>query len=222
MKRAAGLLLALVASAGPAARAQEVREPARTVPPRLTITLARDSTAQLLPPVVRAERLLDDGVFDGALRNGFSVRFHFRLELWRQSPLFDRLQGGVEWDAVVRLDPLSGEFDLIRTGGDVTHLTAMDAVSRALARAFTVEMTPPATGPDTRYYYLATLDIASLSQSDLDEVERWLRGDVGPAISSRGGLGGALAVGARRLLIRLSGLPHRRLEARTPTFTAGR
>ncbi|HXY18883.1 MAG TPA: hypothetical protein VEH83_02700 [Gemmatimonadales bacterium] len=222
MKRAAGLLLALVASAGPAARAQEVREPARTVPPRLTITLARDSAAQLLPPVVRAERLLDDGVFDGALRNGFSVRFHFRLELWRQSPLFDRLQGGVEWDAVVRLDPLSGEFDLIRTGGDVTHLTAMDAVSRALARAFTVEMTPPATGPDTRYYYLATLDIASLSQSDLDEVERWLRGDVGPAISSRGGLGGALAVGARRLLIRLSGLPHRRLEARTPTFTAGR
>jgi hypothetical protein len=222
VNRAAGLLLALVASAGPAARAQEVRERAPPVPPRLTITLARDSEAQLQPPVVRAERLLDDGVFDGALRNGFSVRFHFRLELWRQSSLFDRLQGGVEWDAVVRLDPLSGEFDLIRTGGDVTHLTAMDAVSRALARAFTVEMTPPAAGPETRYYYLATLDIASLSQSDLDEVERWLRGDVGPAISSRGGLGGALAVGARRLLIRLSGLPHRHLEARTPTFTAGR
>jgi len=222
VNRAAGLLLALVASAGSAARAQEVRERAPPVPPHLTITLARDSGAQVEPPVVRAERLLDDRVFDGALRNGFSVRFHFRLELWRQAALFDHLQGDVEWDAVVRLDPLSGEFELIRTGGDVTHLTAMDSVSRALARAFTVEMVPPAAGPETRYYYLATLDITSLSQSDLDEVERWLRGDVGPAISSRGGLGGALAVGARRLLIRLSGLPHRHLEARTPTFTAGR
>ena len=222
MNRAAGLLLALAVSAGSAARAQEVRERAPPVPPRLTITLAHDSAAQLLPPVVRAERLLDDGVFDGALRNGFSVRFHFRLELWRQASLLDHLEGEVEWDAVVRLDPLSGEFDLIRTGGDVTHLTAMDAVSRALARAFTVEITPPADGPSTHYYYVATLDIASLSQSDPDEVERWLRGDVGPAISTRGGLGGALAVGARRLLIRLSGLPHRRLEARTPTFTAGR
>ena len=223
MNRAAGLLLALLASAGPAVHAQEVRERAPPVPPRLSVTLARDSADALRPPVVRAEHLLDDGVFDGALRNGFSVRFHFRLELWRKAPLFDHLEGdAAEWDAVVRLDPLTGEFDLIRTGGNVEHYTAMGPVSRALARSFTVELLPPAAGTGTRYYYLATLDIASLSQSELDEVERWLRGDVGPAISSRGGLAGALAVGARRLLIRLSGLPHRRLEARTPEFLAGR
>lgn len=222
MTRAAGLLLALIVGAGPAALAQEVRERAPPVSPRLTVTLARDSEAQLRPPVVRAEHLLEDGVFDGALRNGFSVRFHFRLELWRKAALFDHLQGEVEWDAVVRLDPLSGEFELIRTGGEVSQFTAMEGVTRALARAFAVEMLPPAQGEESRYYYVATLDIASLSQSDLAEVERWLRGDVGPAISSKGGLSGALAVGARRLLIRLSGLPHRRLESRTPPFTAGR
>jgi hypothetical protein len=224
VNRPAGLVLALLVSAGPAVHAQEVRERAPPVTPRLSVALARDTVegAGLRPPVVRAEHLLQDGVFDGALRNGFSVRMHFTLELWRKASLFDHLQGDAEWDAVVRLDPLSGEFDLIRTGGVVEHYTEMEAVSRALARSFTVELLPPATGPESRYYYLATLEVASLSQSELDEVERWLHGEVSPAISGRGGLSNALAVGARRLLIRLSGLPHRRLEARTGTFTAGR
>jgi hypothetical protein len=222
VNRAAGVLLGLLASAGPAVRAQEVHERAPPVAPRLSVALARDSQEGLRPPVVRAEHLLEDGVFDAALKNGFSVRLHFRLELWRKASLFDHLQGDAEWDAVVRLDPLTGEFDLIRTGGDVEHFTAMPAVTGALARTFTVELVPPTEGAATRYYYLATLEVASLSQSELDEVERWLRGDVGPAISSHGGLSNALAVGARRLLIRLSGLPRRRLEARTAIFTAGR
>ena len=222
MNRAAGLLVALIVSAGPAARAQEVRERAPPVAPQLSVALTRDSEGQLQRPMVRAEHLLEDGVFDGALSNGFSVRFHFRLELWRKALLFDHLDGEVEWDAMVRLDPLSGEYQLFRTGGEETQYTAMDRVTRALARPFGVEMLPPADRPASRYYYLATLDITSLSQSDLAEVERWLRGDVGPTISSKGGLSGALAVGARRLLIRLSGLPHRRVEARTPPFPAGR
>jgi hypothetical protein len=212
----------LLASSGPAARAQEVRERAPPVTPRLSVALSRDSAQGLRPPVVRAEHLLQDGVFEGALRNGFSVRLHFRLELWREASLFDHLQNDAEWDAVVRLDPLTGEFDLIRTGGDVEHFTAIEAVSRALAKSFTVELLPPATGEATRYYYLATLEVVSLSQSELDEVERWLHGDVSPTISGHGGLSNALAIGARRLLIRLSGLPHRKLEARTGTFTAGR
>jgi hypothetical protein len=222
LNRAAGLLLALLLSAGPVARAQEIRERAPPVTPRLSITLSRDSADRLRPPVVRAEHLLEDGVFDGALRNGFSVRLHFRLELWRKAALFDHLERDAEWDAVVRLDPLTGEFDLIRTGGDVEHYTAMEAVSRALAKSFTVELPPPPAAAGTRHYYLATLELASLSQSELDEVERWLRGDVGPAISSHGGLSSALAVGARRLLIRLSGLPRRRLEARTAAFALDR
>jgi hypothetical protein len=222
VNRAAGLLFALLASSGPAARAQEVHERAPPVSPRLSVALSRDSAEGLRPPLVRAEHLLQDGVFEGALRNGFSVRLHFRLELWRKASLFDHLQGDAEWDAVVRLDPLTGEFDLIRTGGEVEHYTAIEAVSRALTKSFTVELLPPGTGAQTRYYYLAILEIVSLSQSELDEVERWLRGDVGPAISSRGGLSNALAIGARRLLIRLSGLPHRRIEARSGTFTAGR
>jgi len=209
-------------TASSAARAQEVRERAPPVqPPRLSITLSGGQQATLDTPVVRAVQLLQDGVFDAALQNGFPVRYHFRLELWRKAFLFDRLQRDAEWDALVRLDPLTGEYELIRTGATVEHFTTVDRVSRALATPFTVDLLPP-PGTGARYYYIATLDIESLSEGELEEVERWLRGDMGPAISPEGNLGDALARGARRLLIRFSGLPRRRLETRSAAFVAGR
>jgi len=219
--RAALLLLGLLC-AGPAARAQEVRERAPPAPhPSLTVHLSSPPETALDTPVVRAEHLLDDGVFDGALRNGFPVHYHFRLELWRQAALFDHLVRDAEWDAFIRLDPLSGEYDLIRSTGAIEHYTKVDAVSRALASPYHVDLLPP-DGSGTHYYYLATLQIESLSESELAEVERWLRGDVGPAISHTGNIGDALAEGFRRLLIRFSGLPRRTLEARSPVFEAGR
>ncbi len=218
----AWLLLVLFLSAVGVAAAQETdqREPAVT--PHLSLTLHRDSAGAVDSVVVRAEHLLEDGVFDGALRNGFPVRYHFGLELWRKATLFDRLRRDAEWDAVVRLDPLTGEYDLIRSpGGTVEHFTSVEAVSHALATRFSVELLPP-PGRGARYYYVATLEITSLSLTELEEVERWLTGDVGPAIKSSGNIADALANGARRLLIRFSGLPRRRLEQRSPTFEAGR
>jgi hypothetical protein len=95
------------------------------------------------------------------------------------------------------------------------------AVSRALAVPYHVDLLPP-EGTGTRYYYIATLQIESLSESELEEVERWLKGEVGPAISHTGNIGDALAEGFRRLLIRFSGLPRRTLEARSGIFQAGR
>jgi hypothetical protein len=217
----AGLLLLGILSAGPAARAQEVHERAPPAPPSLTVRLSPIPGTALDTPVVRAEHLLADRVFDGALRNGFPVHYHFRLELWRKATLFDRLVRDAEWDAFVRLDPLSGEYDLIRSSGTIEHFTKVEAVSRALASPYHVDLLPPA-GSGTRYYYVATLQIESLSESELAEVERWLRGDVGPAISHTGNIGDALTEGFRRLLIRFSGLPRRSLEARSPVFEAGR
>jgi hypothetical protein len=217
----AGVLLLGVLSAGPAASAQEVRERAPPAAPSLSVRLSSIPEMALDTPVVRAEHLLDDRVFDGVLRNGFAVHYHFRLELWRKAALFDRLARDAEWDAFVRLDPLTGEYDLIRTSGSIEHFTRVAAVSAALASPFHVDLLPP-EGSGTRYYYVATLEIESLSESELAEVERWLKGDVGPAISHTGNIGDALAEGFRRLLIRFSGLPRRRLEARSPVFEAGR
>ena len=217
----AGLLLLGVLSAGPAARAQEVHERAPPAAPSFSVRLSTIPEVALDTPVVRAEHLLDDRVFDAALKNGFPVHYHFRLELWRKAALFDHLARDAEWDAFVRLDPLTGEYDLIRSSGSIEHFSKVEAVSRALASPYHVDLLPPA-GSGTRYYYVGTLEIESLSESELAEVERWLKGDVGPAISHTGNIGDALAQAARRLLIRFSGLPHRRLEARSEIFGAGR
>ncbi len=220
MNRATGLLAlgaVLVAAPAPGARAQDNTAPAR-VAPHLSITLPDSGDSAGLPKV-RAEHLLEDGVFDAALKNGFPVRYHFRLELWQEAFLFDHLEREAEWDALVRLDPLTGEYELIRTGGTVAHFTTLEAVSRALATPFAVELPEPGDrSARSRYYYIATLEIESLSEGELEEVERWLKGDIGPAISRKGDVGNALARGVRRLLIRFSGLPRRRLEVRSASF----
>jgi hypothetical protein len=78
-----------------------------------------------------------------------------------------------------------------------------------------VDLLPPPTEGRRRYYYAVTLEIASLSLTELEEVERWLRGELEPAVRGGGNIGDALGRGARRLLIRFSGLPRRRLEARS-------
>ena len=223
MNRAGLLLLGVLSAwARPAARAQEVQERAPpAAAPALSIRLGDIPGMALDTPIVRADHLLDDRVFDGALRNGFPVHYHFRLELWRKGGLFDHLAREAEWDNFVRLDPLTVEYDLIRSTGTIEHFTKVDAVSRALAVPYHVDLLPPA-GTGTRYYYVATLAIESLSESELEEVERWLKGDVGPAIEHSGNIGDALAEGFRRLLIRFSGLPRRTLEARSDAFEAGR
>ncbi|HWO89026.1 MAG TPA: hypothetical protein VNL98_07740 [Gemmatimonadales bacterium] len=165
---------------------------------------------------MRASDLLDAN-FEAALRNGFAVHYHFRLELWRDARLIDRQVGTVAWDAVARLDPIGNVYELLRSGGSVEEHPDTAALARALATPFTVDLLPRA-GSTGRHYYVATLEIESLSLSELDEVEQWLRGDLGRALRERGDFGNALSRGARRLLIRLSGLPRRTVEARSGRF----
>ena len=215
---AAALLTVLVLLAG-AARAQEAADTAQAPPPQLTVSLYRDSiTGALNRPIVQASGLMRDNTFTGALRNGFPVRFAFRLSLWRDAALFDRLEREAEWDAVVVLDPVDLRYQLLRSGGSIEAVNDLAALTSELARPFTVDLLPAGSGND-RFYYVATLTIESLSLSVLEEVERWLTGDLGRAITQRGDVGNAFSRGARLALIRLSGLPRRVLTARTGRFT---
>jgi hypothetical protein len=103
-------------------------------------------------------------------------------------------------------------------GGASRHATPED-LDRALAIPYRVTLT---AGSDDAYYYLARLEATTLNQSDLDELTRWLRGDVGPAVSERGNVGDALARGAQRTLLRLAGLPRLTLEGRSGRFRSTR
>ena len=68
-----------------------------------------------------------------------------------------------------------------------------------------------------RYYYNFALDIEALSVSDMDQLERWLRGVRG---STRGERGRARACGT--LMLRMLGGEKRHYERRSPTFVAER
>ena len=216
MRRGAVPVLAALILAAGAARAQQAGEPPRASP-RLQIRLSRDSGGALLPPVVTAEHLMADGMFEGSLRNGFPVRFQFRLGAWRDAWPFDRPAGELSWDVLVILDPVANTYQMLRSSdSSLVTLPDLRSLDSALAVPFTVDLVPRRRAG--RFYYVADLDAESLSPSELEEVERWLRGDLGRALTQRGDVGNAFSRGARLALIRLSGLPHRSLQARTARF----
>jgi hypothetical protein len=166
---------------------------------------------------VQAAGLLDDGKFLDLMRSGFPLRLHFRLELWKErSGWFDRYITGVEWDAVARDDPLAEEFVLIRTGGGVSRYNTPEDLAAALAVPYRVPLEARGTG---RFYLVARLDVTTLNDTDLEELSRWLKGDVTPAVSGRENFGQALAHGAQRALVRIAGLPTLTLEGRSAVFS---
>jgi hypothetical protein len=181
--------------------------------PSLTVTLQNNL------PRVRSGGLLSDGKFVGLMRSGFPLRLHYRLELWRvRASWFDQFVREASWDAVARHDPLADDFVLIRQGGAVSRYATPEELAHALEIPYTVTLRPNSEG---RFYFLARLEVTTLNDTDLQELSRWLSGDVGPAVSGDGNLGEALARGAQRVLVRLAGLPRQRLEARSPTFRIG-
>jgi hypothetical protein len=198
--------LAFLALLGAAAGSQ-----ASAQAPALTVILQRGV------PRIQTTALLSDGKFVGLMRSGFPLRLHYRLELWRgRSGWFDQYVSEYAWDAVARHDPLADDFVLIRSAGvRVTRYGSPDDLERALEIPFYVKLAPKGSG---NFYFLCRLDVTTLNDTDLEELTRWLKGDVSPAVSGGGDVGGALSRGAQRLLVRIAGLPRLTLEARSETL----
>jgi len=60
--------------------------------------------------------------------------------------------------------------------------------------------------------------VETLSLSDLDEVNRWLRGELKPAVKGEKNPGTAIGRGLRTVVVRLLGGEKRHYVARTGTF----
>jgi len=166
-------------------------------------------------PRVQVVGLLSDGKFVGLMRSGFPLRLHYRLELWRtRASWFDQHVTEATWDAVAHYDPLADDFVLVRSGGTTARFASADALSRALEIPYKITLAPKGAAAD-RFYYLCRLEVSTLNDSDLREVERWLKGEVSPAVAGKGDLGDALVRGAQRILVRIAGLPRLTLEARS-------
>lgn len=178
--------------------------------PSLAITITQQT------PRIQTNALLADGKYVALMRSGFPLRLHYRLELWRvRSGWFDQFVSDATWDALARHDPLADDFVLIRTGGSVKRYANAEELAGALALPTYVTLAPKGTG---RFYFLCRVDLTTLNDSDLEELTRWLKGDVSPVASGQGSVGDALARGLQRVLVRIAGLPRLTLEARSTEF----
>jgi hypothetical protein len=197
------LLLLLLLLAGPLA-GQEKQ------PLELEVSPATGEVA------LRLGDLFDDPGVVNALHSGLPVRVRVIAELWRDR-LFDSEQARAEWRATVVYEPLERTY-LVQTSSPGDHeriVPSLQEVGAILRRRVTVPLRPAERG---RYYYIAHLEVETLSLSDLEELARWLRGDLAAAVAGEERMEGALGRGVNRLLVRVLGMPARRVRVRTETF----
>ena len=187
--------------------------------PRLDVALPAQSALLREGPTVRGSGLMNDAQLRDLVRNGFPARFSYRVELWSSGGFFNSLAASATWDVIVRYDPLEKVYEVVRISGNqavsLGKFTDVEEAGSAVGRPVRAPLNAPSR---SRYYYAATLDVEVLSLSDLDELERWLRGELKPAVSGRRNPGTALTRGVRTLVVRLLGGTKRHFEAKTATF----
>lgn len=158
--------------------------------------------------------VLDDGGLRRALHSGLPVRVEVSVELWRDG-FFDQQEDGGTWRASVLHDAVTQTYEFQIEDRDPISLPNLDRVAQELQRGFESEVRPRRAG---RYYYLAEVEMQTLSMSDLEELQRWLQGDLGPVVEGEAPAETAVARGLRRVMVRALGLPARREKLRTPSF----
>jgi hypothetical protein len=172
------------------------------------------------PPAVSSAGLLADPSMRDLLSNGFPARLHYRLERWASGRWFDDLKAAFEWDVILKYDVLGKKYQVVRVvnkkAESLGEYPATADAENAVESPYKVAISLPKKGE--RGYYNLLLDVETLSLSDLDEVQRWLRGELKPAVSGKKNPGTALGRGVRTLVVRLLGGEKRHYEARTGTF----
>jgi len=170
---------------------------------------------------VRATRILGDRDMRELLLNGFPAALRFRLELWRVGGLFDDIESSTQWEMLVRYDPYAKQYLVVRRQGagsleDFGGFPTLEDAEAVMERPFPVALGPRRLG--SRYYYNVVLDVETLSVSDLDELQRWLSGELQPAVRGKRAPLSALRRGFGTLLSRVLGGEKRHYEARSGAF----
>jgi hypothetical protein len=165
-------------------------------------------------PVVTTTSLFGEPDMRDLVRSGFPASLHFRLELWRAGGLFNDLEAQRDWELIIQYDPAVQRYRVARRQGggleEVGSFATLSTAEQMLERPTRVTLLPERDG--VRYYYQLVLNVEALSVSDMDQLERWLRG-------ARGGTAvAALGNGVRTLMLRMLGGEKRHYEKRSATF----
>ena len=166
--------------------------------------------------IVTVGPLIHDPPLMEAIHSGLPLRIRIQTHLWEDG-FFDDEVGRHEWRASVIFDPLTRRYRVQsgRGGSEIREVNTLEEAERVLQQTLEIPLRP---GKEGRFYYLADVEVETLSLSDLQELERWLQGELGPAVSGDQDVGGALAKGFRRVLVRMLGLPTRKFQLRSPSF----
>jgi hypothetical protein len=190
----------------------------------VSVPASTPTTPVPMGPLVRTANVIADRELQTLLQNGFPANLHYRTELWSRGGLFDDVKSSVEWDVLVRYEPLTKTYRVARFVGEeaenLGRFERYEDAQAALARPYQPKL--PARRTRDRQYYIVTLEVEVLSMSDLDEIDRWLRGELRPAVRGKRNPGTALGRGLSRLATRLLGGENRRYEQRSPMFRVGK
>ena len=208
--------LLLLSAAGTAPLAAQRGAP----PAEILLATATNGGGERSEPRIVLGPVLANADTRELLRSGFPAQLRFRLELWREGGLFYDLERQVAWDVVVAFDPGAQLYRVRRRMGsqleDLGGYATVSSAQEALSRPFGVQLTPTRRG--RRYYYNLVLDVETLSVSDLDQLERWLRGELQPAVRGENNPATALGNGVRTLVTRVLGGERRHYEIRSARF----
>ncbi len=190
--------------------------------PTLAISAPAADQVTRTGPVVVAAHMLAGRKMQELLSSGFPARLHFTVELWSVGGWTNDLERATEWDVVVRWVALDHAYEVTQVEGDhpfsLGKFSLLDDAAAAVARPVRAAIVAPANG--RRVYYQASLTVETLALSDLDEVERWLRGELRPAVRGQRNPGTVIGRGLKTLASRLLGGERREYVERTEVFEA--
>jgi hypothetical protein len=187
----------------------------------VTVELPAVEARTIEGPSVVVRNVFADTRSGDLLASGFPGRVSVTVELWRRRWLFDELLSSVSWQRVVKYDPLSKTYLVGRIVADssVAEQGGYQSLGE-VRRAMSAPVHAPLPAPRGRsgLYYTASVTIETFNSNDLAELQRWLSGDVQPAIQGKKSPISALSRGILTLGSRMLGGDVKRAEGRSVVF----
>jgi len=185
---------------------------AQTERPHLDIVLS--ATPGQDGPSIQAANLIAP-TRDLLVNGAFPERMHFKLELWRKGGVFDDLDSLAEWDVLVSYDPTRQLFNVVRRFAnqfeDFGGFSSIAAADGQLARPFRVPLHASQSG---HYYYNLTVEVRTLTETDLAALQQFLRGTPQATSKPLSWLGRSIG----RLMSRVLGGDTRRYAQQSEVF----
>lgn len=150
--------------------------------PKLEVGVA-PAAALTEGPAIASDGLLGDPKIREHLLHGFPASIHYRLELWHKGGVFDDPAGRTEWDVLVKYEQATQLYNVLRSSNNdqvrenLGGFKTVTSADLALGGAFKAPLHPNRSG---RYYYHLVVVTTTLTYSDLDALQQWLRGPDSP------------------------------------------